>query len=281
MLAKLRPRSIYDVMALIAMVAALGTGSAYAADTVFSSDIKDLEVKNQDLAFDAVSSSKVKPNGIESSDILDFTITGNDFNVNTIGSSKIIDNSLTGNDVLETSLNASQFGKVPDADKLDGKDSTEFVGPAGKDGQSFTWRGAWDAESRYAAQDAVSYEGSSYMAKVEAPQCVPGECEDWDLMAAKGDQGPPGLSGLHYKRSADFVAQPFGGETNPYVYCDAGELATGGGIEANAISMEVVQTFPLLDLTTEKPTGWTSTIRNNGTDAGTANTWVLCAKVSP
>jgi hypothetical protein len=42
---------------------------------------------------------------------------------NAVNSGKVSDNSLTGDDVDESSL-----GKVGDADTLDGKDSTEFVG---------------------------------------------------------------------------------------------------------------------------------------------------------
>ena len=151
MLAHLRRRLSYaNVMSTIAVFAALGGGAAYAADTVFSSDIKDLEVKNQDLAFDAVTSSKIKDNAIQSSDINDFTITANDFNINTIGSSKILNDSLTGDDVLETSLNALQFGKVQsaiDADKLGGKTPDAYLGsdmvlPPGK-----TLRGAFSEDS--------------------------------------------------------------------------------------------------------------------------------------
>ena len=46
----LRPRSIYDVMAAIGCFVALATGSAYAANTVFSTDIVDGQVKAPDIA---------------------------------------------------------------------------------------------------------------------------------------------------------------------------------------------------------------------------------------
>jgi trimeric autotransporter adhesin len=39
-----------------------------------------------------------------------------------VNSGKVADDSLTGADILESSL-----GKIPDADKLDGKDSTAFL----------------------------------------------------------------------------------------------------------------------------------------------------------
>jgi hypothetical protein len=102
MLAKFRPRSAYDVMAALALFLALSTGAAYAANTVFSTDIVDGEVKTPDLANGAVGQGKLGANSV---------ITG-----------KVVDDSLGGADILESSL-----AKVPNADKLDGIDSTGFV----------------------------------------------------------------------------------------------------------------------------------------------------------
>ncbi len=82
MLAKLRPRSAYDVIALVALLVSVGTGGAYAANTIRSADIVDESIVSQDIR-----------NG-----------------------------RVTGRDVLESSL-----GKVPDADTLDGRDSSAFT----------------------------------------------------------------------------------------------------------------------------------------------------------
>ena len=69
MLRKLRPRSAYDVMAAIAFFIAVAGGSAYAAATIGSSDIKNDavrsnhikngQVKNPDLAANSVGTGKV------------------------------------------------------------------------------------------------------------------------------------------------------------------------------------------------------------------------------
>ena len=69
MLEKVRPHSIYDVMALIACVGVIAGGTAYAANTIGSSDvidesllsqdIKNGEVKASELAGAAVSNSKL------------------------------------------------------------------------------------------------------------------------------------------------------------------------------------------------------------------------------
>jgi hypothetical protein len=58
MLAKLRPRSVYDVLAAIGFFVAVSTGGAYAANTVFSTDIVDGEVKTPDIANVAVTGNK-------------------------------------------------------------------------------------------------------------------------------------------------------------------------------------------------------------------------------
>ena len=55
MLARLRPRLTFaNVCSFLALLIALGTGSAYAANTVFSTDIVDGEVKTADLDNNAV-----------------------------------------------------------------------------------------------------------------------------------------------------------------------------------------------------------------------------------
>jgi hypothetical protein len=89
MLAKLRPRSVYDVMAALALFLVVAGGSAYAANTVFSADIVDGEVKAPDLAGAAVNNSKLAPNSV--------------------AAGKVVDNSLGGSDINESSLNLSSF----------------------------------------------------------------------------------------------------------------------------------------------------------------------------
>jgi hypothetical protein len=102
MLRKLRPRSAYDVVALIALFVAVSTGGAYAANTVFSTDIVDGEVKTPDLANGAVNRDKLGGSSVIRSKI----------NNTAVDATKVADNSLTGNDVLESSL-----GQVPSADR--------------------------------------------------------------------------------------------------------------------------------------------------------------------
>lgn len=61
-------------------------------------------------------------------------------------------------------------------------------GAPGANGQDGTpqWQGAWSAGS-YSAGEAVSHDGSSYVANTTTTQEPPGS--DWDVFAAKGDGG--------------------------------------------------------------------------------------------
>jgi len=105
MLSKLRSRLNYStVMSTLALFVALGTGGAYAANTVGSADIID--------------------NAILGADIKNAQVGVLDVATNTINSARVIDNTLTGADILESSL-----GKVGDADTLDGLNSSSLVGP--------------------------------------------------------------------------------------------------------------------------------------------------------
>src|SRR3712207_2521695 len=61
-------------------------------------------------------------NTVFSDDITNGQVTNPDIGANAVGGGKVFDNSLTGAD-----LNESSLGKVPDADRLDGRDSTAFL----------------------------------------------------------------------------------------------------------------------------------------------------------
>src|SRR5690606_32058123 len=67
-------------------------------------------------------------------------------------------------------------------------------GPAGADGVSFIWQGEWDALTEYVVNDVVEHEGSSYIAVADNDGSEPPSA-DWELMAAKGEQGPQGPEG--------------------------------------------------------------------------------------
>ena len=118
MLAKFRPRSVYDVMAALSLFLVIAGGSAYAANTVFSTDIVDGQVKTPDLAGTAVTNSKLGNNSVGTGKVADNSLAAVDLAPGSVGASEVADNSLGGADVLESSL-----AKVPaasNADKLAG-----------------------------------------------------------------------------------------------------------------------------------------------------------------
>jgi hypothetical protein len=112
MLRKLRPRSIYDVMAAIGCFAALATGSAYAADTVFSSDIVDGEVKSVDVGDNEIKSADVKDQSLTTFDVstflgvdvVDGTLTGDDIGDEQLTGLDVAPNSIYGADIFEGTM---------------------------------------------------------------------------------------------------------------------------------------------------------------------------------
>jgi Collagen triple helix repeat (20 copies) len=68
-------------------------------------------------------------------------------------------------------------------------------GNPGPQGPGFTWRGAWDCETSYAARDVVSYDGASWVARDPVGDCRKPPNSPWQLVADKGGEGPTGPVG--------------------------------------------------------------------------------------
>jgi len=67
--------------------------------------------------------------------------------------------------------------------------ATGAAGTNGTDGASFVWEAAYVAETSYAVNDVVSYNGSSYICKFASTGNLPTNTTYWDLMAQKGADG--------------------------------------------------------------------------------------------
>jgi hypothetical protein len=129
MLAQLRPRSVYDVLAAIGCFAALSTGGAYASHLVVdSSDVVNESLTGTDVRGKPRTGTTAAVNGSLTTDdiagqqahattgtpFIDGTLTqwdvknsslvGGDLANNTVGGGKVTDNSITGADVNESSL---------------------------------------------------------------------------------------------------------------------------------------------------------------------------------
>ncbi len=79
MLRKLRPRLTYaNVASTLALVLAVGGGSAYAATKIGTSGIRQHAVTGAKLATNAVTASKVKNSALSGSDLRDSSVTTDD-----------------------------------------------------------------------------------------------------------------------------------------------------------------------------------------------------------
>lgn len=132
MLRKLRPRSVYDVMAAVACFTALAGGTAYAANTIRSADIVDNEITttdvrddtlgfgglfHQDLAAGSVRGSEIQSGAVGvddigsqavgSDEVVNDSLLQSDIRAGAVTNDEVLDNSLTGADIDESSLNMS------------------------------------------------------------------------------------------------------------------------------------------------------------------------------
>jgi hypothetical protein len=119
----------------------------------------------------------------------------------------------------------------PGLDGLNGAPgATGPTGPTGPQGptgpKGMNWRSAWDAGAQYVKDDAVQYEGSSWVALQDNTNTPPEPGGTWTLVAAKGDEGspgpqgptgPPGFDGLNGAPGATGPTGPTGpqGPTGP------------------------------------------------------------------
>lgn len=123
------------VIAIVALFAAIsGTAAALpGTQTVNSGDIKNNNVKSIDLKDGkAVAGADVVDESLTGTDVQDASLTGADVQDTTIESVDVENQSLTGQDVEDNSLTGTDIaeatlGQVPDAAKLNGKSTTDFV----------------------------------------------------------------------------------------------------------------------------------------------------------
>jgi hypothetical protein len=129
----LRALTFSNVCSFLALTIALGTGTAYAANTVFSTDIVDGEVKTADLATNAVTTGKIKSGGVtlsdiaadavDSSKILDESLTSADLGTNSVGATEIGDSTIDSGEIVDDSLLESDLatGSVRSPEIQDGQ----------------------------------------------------------------------------------------------------------------------------------------------------------------
>jgi hypothetical protein len=107
----LRGRLTYaNVVATLALAIAVAGGSAYAANTVLSSDIVDGEVKTADISnSNGVRSEDVRDDnlaggGLAAADLRPDSVGTSEVAANSIGKDEVADNSLGGAEIVESTL---------------------------------------------------------------------------------------------------------------------------------------------------------------------------------
>ena len=83
---------------------AAGARGAYAANTVFSTDIVDGEVKNADIAGNSITSNRIYPGSVTNTDIGADAVDDDQVLDGSLGGADIANSSLTGDDVASSSL---------------------------------------------------------------------------------------------------------------------------------------------------------------------------------
>jgi len=108
------------VIACVALFVALGGVSyGFATGSIDSREIRDGSLRSDDI----------RGNSIRTADLRNNEVRGRDIRNSTIAGVEVALNSLTGSDIRESALDIDEalLAKVPDADTLDGVDSSGFV----------------------------------------------------------------------------------------------------------------------------------------------------------
>ena len=97
----------------------------------------------------------------------------------------------------------------------------------------FTWQGAYDANTAYAIDDVVSYNGSSYVAKTATTGNLPTVTANWDIMSSAGTNGTNGTDLTSTLTTQGDIVYRDGSGLARLGYGTAGQVLTTGGSGAN------------------------------------------------
>jgi hypothetical protein len=135
-----RSTTFANVCSLLALTIAVGTGGAYAANTVFSTDIVDGEVKHADLAGNSVTSTniyngsvlnaEIGDNAVDGSKIFDASISAADLGFDAVDSGEIAIDAVHAPEIAPAAVGSSEIaaGSVHSGEIAEGAVQTEDIG---------------------------------------------------------------------------------------------------------------------------------------------------------
>lgn len=158
------------------------------------------------------------------------------------------------------------------------------TGPAGPAGtRGLNWRGLWSVSTPYAKDDAVQYNGSSYVADAAtAAGPVPGASGVWDLLAQKGTSGAGAgtISGFALELLDTTVAASANQNVQVGYTCINGGIATGGTATlVNSTDGEIIGGQVGADAG-NVPRSWYVIFHSNFTKNVPVKLWVVCAQTT-
>ena len=164
------------------------------------------------------------------------------------------------------------------------KGLTGDTGPAGPTGaRGLNWRGAWSGATSYAKDDAVQYNGSSYVAnQATGAGPVPGVSGLWDLLAQKGTSGAGAgtITGFALELLDTTVAASASQNVTVGYTCTNGGIATGGTASlVNSTDGEIIGGQVGAD-GSGVPRSWYVIFHSNFTKNVPVKLWVVCAQTA-
>ena len=161
---------------------------------------------------------------------------------------------------------------------------TGDIGPAGPTGpRGLSWQGAYSGTSSYVKDDAVQYNGSSYVATGPVtPGLVPGVAPVWSLLAQKG--AGSGGAGQITGWATEIFDGTVAGTANQAVVasktCSNGGIATGGtGSLVNSQDGQIIGGQVVADID-GTPRTWQIVVYSNFTKNVPIKIWVVCAQTA-
>lgn len=164
------------------------------------------------------------------------------------------------------------------------KGNTGDTGPQGAAGpRGLSWQGPWSVSTAYAKDDAVSYNGSSYVASGTASAgLVPGTAPVWQLLAQKGagSGGAGSITGFQVEMFDSTVAATANQDVTVGKTCSSGGIATGGTSSlVNSTDGTIIGGQVGADVN-GVPRTWYVVFHSNFTKNVPLKIWVVCATTS-